>query len=525
MFEFIKKYITEFFEEIYKKLKLSLNKITIKDIISSLKNRLLIKSVKHADMFLCKLFLKIGADINCKDSNGKTLLQIVIDDIKIKENDTDKSLLERKFKIIDFLVDNGININGESNNLTALQDACNCNNIELVKKLIDINAKINLTNSTGNNALLNGVKKDFEQIVKVLLERKANPNISDSDGKTPLHIATQKRNIIMTRMLLNANCNTVNSQDSKGNTPLIYACYNECSEIVEELLNYGADPNIYNYIGETPLQIVFNVSNYRIIHLLTQGGANINKQYGNNRETVLHIACKNGQTDFVFYFINNGANVNIQCNNGSTPLYYACFYNRLEIAEILLENGADPYIRTIEEFTPLSICLEKRYYDICKLLLKYKTSLITEKYDNNWRIIHYAVRNNWLGLVQFLANMKEIDLEEKTQDNMTPVKIAKINNHKEIQMFLERKIIFNKLKKKHLTYNNRNRICNNRICNDLIRIARENNFILDIVLKNIYNKSIDEKIKKIEMECSEIIDRERKIEQLKNERRALFELV
>ena len=78
---------------------------------------------------------------------------------------------------------------------------------------------------------------------------------------------------------------------------------------------------------------------------------------------------------------------------------------------------------------------------------------------------------------------------------------------------------------KDLTYNNRNRICNNRICNDLIRIARENNFILDIVLKNIYNKSIDEKIKKIEMECSEIIDRERKIEQLKNERRALFELV
>ncbi len=67
----------------------------------------------------------------------------------------------------------------------------------------------------------------------------------------------------------------VNSLDPHGCTPLFYACENGHVDVVQLLLNYGADPHIANPEGVTPLAIarLHNNNNHPLIQVLEQAGA------------------------------------------------------------------------------------------------------------------------------------------------------------------------------------------------------------------------------------------------------------
>ena len=82
-----------------------------------------------------------------------------------------------------------------------------------------------------------------------------------------------------------------------------------------------------------------------IVNLLIQKGADINAK--NKKEgTSLHDAAEAGQSEIVELLIDSGADVSTKNNGGATPMHFAAFYGQEDVIELLIDKGADVNQRT-----------------------------------------------------------------------------------------------------------------------------------------------------------------------------------
>ena len=116
------------------------------------------------------------------------------------------------------------------------------------------------------------------QIVTSLLEAGADPNITDSYGRTPIFCGHRE-------LLLKYGADP-NHQDNDGNTPLMLDVNDNLSaSLMEALLKNGADPNIANKDGKTAL---FYHADQTKQNLLLKYGADPD-HLDNNRQTYLEF--------------------------------------------------------------------------------------------------------------------------------------------------------------------------------------------------------------------------------------------
>jgi len=95
----------------------------------------------------------------------------------------------------------------------------------------------------------------------------------------------------------------------------------------------------------------------------------INQSYGGGRHTLLFAAAWGGNADAVEELLSRKANVNARNKLGRTPLF-GCINNKgtKEIAQMLLDHGADFTIANNNGKTPLKVAIEKNRQDIADLL-------------------------------------------------------------------------------------------------------------------------------------------------------------
>ena len=133
-----------------------------------------------------------------------------------------------------------------------------------------------------------------------------------------LHISSSKGALELVERLLNAGANA-DIANSYGYAPLHVASFTGQTAIVEALLNAGADPNVI------PTEASASRDTLRVC-----GGV-----------TPLHFAAASGHVEIVSALLLAGADANAAAQNGTTPIYWADKAGHVDAVIALLEAGAD----------------------------------------------------------------------------------------------------------------------------------------------------------------------------------------
>ena len=146
----------------------------------------------------------------------------------------------------------------------------------LLSSGVDPNCALSLHQTRGYTPLYNAVMGGLTDVVKLLLDRGADPNRAKKDGKTitPLHRAVEHHNAEMIKLLLKAGADP-NMGSSIDFTPLHRAaCISIATDKVKLLLDAGANPNAMDKRGRTPLTWAIDNKRKDKVKLLLEWGAN-----------------------------------------------------------------------------------------------------------------------------------------------------------------------------------------------------------------------------------------------------------
>ena len=133
----------------------------------------------------------------------------------------------------------------------------------------------------------------------------------------------------------------VNELDANKDAPLIIAAYEGHTEIVELLLEAGADVSVVDPgMKATALHAAAYAGNVEAARLLIKYKIDIDKQGPHNGYTALHDAIWQNNVETARALIEAGANLNLKSNRGETPLEFAKSRKQKEIVALIEQRGS-----------------------------------------------------------------------------------------------------------------------------------------------------------------------------------------
>ena len=250
-------------------------------------------------------------------------------------------------EVLQALIDHGANVNvTNKRNETALQQACLYKNEGAINALLNSNADPNIADEAyGDTCLHKAVSEDCgKEVLQALIDHGANVNAANKRNETALTLAWLYKNEGAINVLLNSNADPNIADEAYGNTCLHNAVSEQCSkEVLQALIDHGANVNATNKRTETALQQACLYNNEGAINVLLNSNAdpNIADEDG---DTCLHDAvidpgdCSKEMLQAV---ISHGAHVNATNKRNVTPLMKACQYGNLDVINVLLSAAAD----------------------------------------------------------------------------------------------------------------------------------------------------------------------------------------
>lgn len=207
-------------------------------------------------------------------------------------------------------------------------------------------------------------------------------------------------------VLLNRGAN-IETLSCSGETPLIYAAQNGHTGIVRTLLKKGA--NIEAVKTETALMVAARNGHNVIVGLLLKRGAKIEAE-DSIGETALFKAVTNGHPKTVDMLLDWGADVTASTSLGTTALMVAAASNQKgssQIVKILLEGGASVNKVNKGEWTALIFASYNGNVDIVSLLLE-RGATVDNRAKRGGAAIDSARQQGCIEVVQLLTAHAEV---------------------------------------------------------------------------------------------------------------------
>jgi ankyrin repeat protein len=288
-------------------------------------------------------------------------------------------------------------------------------------------------------------------VVKVLLEHKADAKRVDDNGRNGVHAAAVYGHAQVIELFVKESDVDINARDTRDNLSALYigSLWGNW-KVVETLLKLGADPNL----GEletglpqwNPIVCAVNEGHILCIKALLEAGADPN--YVGPGGTPVQYAVDLGRIDIVRLLIENKAD--LQHEKIDQPILMVALNStqieggdaRLEMVRLLLDNGAKVDVFDGVGEMPLSRALytpEKERFPLVAYLISRGADVngLTHNYPRT--ALHLAAAEGELELVKLLIE-KGADVNMKATDEYpwSPLHLA-VDNPKVLQLLLENK--------------------------------------------------------------------------------------
>lgn len=191
------------------------------------------------------------------------------------------------------------------------------------------------------------VNEGNTDVVHMLLASGSDVDAVDEDGYTALHHAAIHNKYELAQLLIKYLANVNKKELGGGYTPLHFAAgliiKGEVMETSQELVNLlvdnGADVNVRNHNGVQPLGCAIMTGNLTIAKCLIERGADVNF-VSIDGASPLHIAVSLGNLEAVIFLVENNANIHSKDYSNRSPLSVATSSGNSEILEYLKSLGA-----------------------------------------------------------------------------------------------------------------------------------------------------------------------------------------
>ncbi|KAK7919356.1 hypothetical protein WMY93_010640 [Mugilogobius chulae] len=290
------------------------------------------------------------------------------------------------------------------------------------------------------------------KVAKVIVDKKANPNAKALNGFTPLHIACKKNRVKVMELLLKHGA-SIQAVTESGLTPIHVAAFMGHDNIVHQLINHGASPNTSNVRGETALHMAARAGQSNVVRYLLQNGARVDAK-AKDDQTALHIASRLGKPDIVQQLLSNdacpdsttssgytpstwrrgrgtgtsllppgqGAGQGVTTKKGFTPLHVAAKYGKIEVANLLLQKGAQADAAGKSGLTPLHVAAHYDNQKVALLLLNQGASPHAAA-KNGYTPLHIAAKKNQMEIATTLLEYGA-STNTVTRQGITPLHLA-----------------------------------------------------------------------------------------------------
>ena len=181
---------------------------------------------------------------------------------------------------------------------------------------------------------------------------------------TPLHVAVAQESVPLAKILISHGADLEAPSEDRGARAIHLAANFGDLEMLNLLLDGGADIEAKDQTGQTPLLIAAATNNLKVVKVLLDRGADKEARESGKGQTPLMRACRLGFLEIAVTLVANGADINAVDSAGRSPLKLAATSNSYvtvgggALIEYLVKNGADLNMKESAGYTALSWAMQ-----------------------------------------------------------------------------------------------------------------------------------------------------------------------
>jgi ankyrin repeat protein len=284
--------------------------------------------------------------------------------------------------------------------------------------------------------------------LKEFLKEKTNINTLDTGGRTALHLAASYNSPCIQQLLSYPGIDANKPDAVLEWTPLKYADRTKSWMSMNILLQNGANPedieltrrNIESQEwGQAALWECASKGHIKLLEFMLSCGIQVNAlvevpENLYSKYTLLHRASYCGQLDVVRLIVNRGADIYIRDVNNNTALHLAAASGSVDIIKLLLDKGMSVNLTNTTGSTPLHISAEFGHLESTKVLFERGAAINnTNKYGNT--PLMRAAHNYKLETFRYLTEIGA-DINVRDANNNTALHYAAESGSVDIIRFL-----------------------------------------------------------------------------------------
>ncbi len=246
-------------------------------------------------------------------------------------------------------------------------------------------------------------------------------NARDETGRSPLHWAARGTDIEVLEYLVEKGAD-LNFPDNNGTAPLHSLASRGNAEGIKILLNKGADIEIKAPNESTPLHFAVLGRRAEIVRLLLKCGAKLESRDEQGRTPLVIAAREMSGLDVVRTLLDLGAEIDSTDRSGDTALTLAAWRGSADVVSLLLERKAAFPVATPQGRELLQSAVSKGLADLFSLMVEKGADLGSEA-GNGKTLLHAAAEGGSVPILEILLG-KGLDINRKDVNGWTPLHFA-----------------------------------------------------------------------------------------------------